>query len=630
MKKILLLAAGFAITAGLWAQQPANVTSFSGPVKAEGLSVKKFNPDAEFTVNSELLEMLDAKRAGFKATGNRSIQRIPMGSSHNPYTLLVSESQCLTANEDVNVIMFTHRQCNTYAGGSGRIQSSFSTDGGSTFDSSLVIFTGAELGRYPSGAISNPAGNTTWSNAYSVISGPYTDGAGWKGNFYASSKLNGQNNNQFTLTNSTDAETHMARYFMHSTKNGNVFVLGERNTDNGQYYTSYKTVINKAVFNSGTNAFDWSEIEVVPAYTVGSNGTPDGYRSPGMASTDDGTASYLVYMGRDATASDPLSFMPMLYKSTDQGGTWTKQAAFDWTGIEAITDNINAGAMRPAFGLVKDVIVDGNGYVHIACFINTAYSNHPDSLGYYLGYANIKGFAYDVFQTANGWDAVIIDTVWTVDVDDANSPWSELGWGERLQMSKSPDGTKIFYAWMDTNPELGLEYNLAPDVLVRGMDINTGIMTATKNVTTGTLYESDNFFMYFSDRAFKVGNEYKLHVSVSQLGATNLAPAIHYYLNGVTFHENDFLSSVENITSPVADFNIYPNPNNGSFSINFTMKNTENGSLKVMNTLGSVVYQENISGSMTKSYDFNHLPTGMYFVELESAAGRTVKKMIRN
>jgi hypothetical protein len=556
-----------------------------------------------------------------------------MGSSLNPYTLLVSQTTCATANQELNAIMFTHRQCMTYAGGSGFVQSSFSTNGGATWDSSLVIYNDAtNPGRYPGGVFYNPTGNTTPANAYSVIAGPNltSSASGFDGNFFASMSLGGQNRDiqkiQYADTTTGAMYQTFARLWMQS-HGDKFFVMGNANTDDGTNYTSYKNIINNGVWNAGANKVDWTRVAHVPDFID----VLDGYRDPGLIMAPDGMTGYLVYIGRDATATDNLSYIPMIYKTTDGGATWVKQAAFDWNTIQVITDNVaGVGVERPMFGLVDAITMDANGRVHFGNFINVAASNHPDSLQYYLGFQNIQGFIYDIYQTASGWDASIVDTVWAKDVEDASSPWGTMGgWDCRLQAAKSADGSKIFYCWMDTDPNLGLAENLAPDIKVRGMDVATGTWSVTKNFTVGTAYEADNFYMYFANIATKNGTTYTVHPTTSQLGNVDTDPAIHYYLSGCTFDESEFTGINE--AKQYADLNIFPNPNNGTFVVNVTTSSNANVNLKVYNTIGVVVYNEaiNVNGFASKSIDLSNITDGMYIVEIESPMGKVARKIIK-
>ncbi len=72
-------------------------------------------------------------------------------------------------------------------------------------------------------------------------------------------------------------------------------------------------------------------------------------------------------------------------------------------------------------------------------------------------------------------------------------------------------------------------------------------------------------------------------------------------------------------------FNIYPNPSNGIFNLELFNVNT----IKVLNTLGSVVYQEKINTNETKStIDLSNLANGIYFIAVLNDKGTLNKKVI--
>jgi hypothetical protein len=75
---------------------------------------------------------------------------------------------------------------------------------------------------------------------------------------------------------------------------------------------------------------------------------------------------------------------------------------------------------------------------------------------------------------------------------------------------------------------------------------------------------------------------------------------------------------------------IYPNPTNGVFNID--MKN-EVKNIKVINILGKIIYNENISASAigtTKSIDLTDFANGIYFVNISNAFGTSNYKLILN
>ncbi|PKP01443.1 MAG: hypothetical protein CVU11_15255, partial [Bacteroidetes bacterium HGW-Bacteroidetes-6] len=200
MRKLLILGAAMLVSAGIMAQSTA--TKHVVGVSNKYQQVQKHNEGSSTSMEAKTIQR-PATQNNFKAT--QAVTKTLMGSSKNIYTALVSESTGLSANEETGLIAFTHRIIKSSASNSGYIQTSFSSDGGMSWDSTTVIpwqNPTANPGRYPGGVIYNPSGNTTPANAYSVITGPILDasGSGWVGGFYASEKFDGTGiNAQITL-----------------------------------------------------------------------------------------------------------------------------------------------------------------------------------------------------------------------------------------------------------------------------------------------------------------------------------------------------------------------------------------------------------------------------------------------
>jgi hypothetical protein len=78
-------------------------------------------------------------------------------------------------------------------------------------------------------------------------------------------------------------------------------------------------------------------------------------------------------------------------------------------------------------------------------------------------------------------------------------------------------------------------------------------------------------------------------------------------------------------------FSVYPNPNNGIFTIEFGNVLEENITIEVLNTLGNVVYKaEDISvqNSYKQTIDLSNLNKGLYFLAIENYQGRTINRII--
>ena len=82
------------------------------------------------------------------------------------------------------------------------------------------------------------------------------------------------------------------------------------------------------------------------------------------------------------------------------------------------------------------------------------------------------------------------------------------------------------------------------------------------------------------------------------------------------------------ISTDVAAIAIYPNPNNGIFTLNFSNVNGE-VNYQIYDTKGSIIVDENImtSGNTIKEVELNLVP-GVYYVKLITNAQTVVEKLV--
>ena len=65
--------------------------------------------------------------------------------------------------------------------------------------------------------------------------------------------------------------------------------------------------------------------------------------------------------------------------------------------------------------------------------------------------------------------------------------------------------------------------------------------------------------------------------------------------------------------------NLYPNPTNGQFRVEFEVEGLENVEISILSTIGQVVYYEkpgNISGRYTQSFDLSSEAAGVYLLRI--------------
>ncbi len=80
-----------------------------------------------------------------------------------------------------------------------------------------------------------------------------------------------------------------------------------------------------------------------------------------------------------------------------------------------------------------------------------------------------------------------------------------------------------------------------------------------------------------------------------------------------------------------ATINIYPNPNNGQFTLSINARDNANLSIEISNILGEMIYSERLngfSGAFTRQLDMKDHGSGIYFVSFKTPQSEVVKKVI--
>jgi hypothetical protein len=78
-------------------------------------------------------------------------------------------------------------------------------------------------------------------------------------------------------------------------------------------------------------------------------------------------------------------------------------------------------------------------------------------------------------------------------------------------------------------------------------------------------------------------------------------------------------------------FDVFPNPNNGTFTVKIHSQNQEKVTIRLQNSLSILVFEDkdiNVSWSFTRTFTFNTLPAGIYILTLQSEQGSNNIKMI--
>jgi len=216
-------------------------------------------------------KLFAALAVGFLLTSfmQAQITKTLIGSSYNMYSVLEPETNAVHSSDELGTISFTHRQNADLPGGSGIIQTSYSTDGGATWSYVVTHDTLSQNNRYPSGVIVDPTGADDLANAQVVVVGPTLVSGAWSGIFANNIALDDSEGKENLILDSESTLPSFTMSSMMLDDNGVVRVCGYNNnaTDlvvtTGTYdadgqstftdqYAAYKQTIADGAFNAGS------------------------------------------------------------------------------------------------------------------------------------------------------------------------------------------------------------------------------------------------------------------------------------------------------------------------------------------------------------------------------------------
>jgi hypothetical protein len=647
MKKALLIV--FALVVGITAMGQRKITTDVKPFLLQKRAVERYL-DNNLTTAPPAVNPV-----GYSTNNTDAISTFLIGGSRNAYTLLTQEQNAMYYNKDLNAILGTFRG-NDYGtfwlfGNGGDIITHYSTDGGETWDNHYAASAPNYRHRYPSGVIYNPPGNTTLDNAYSVVCGPRTDGSAWINNYFASVKFDGADSNAQYFDSPMD---ELVRCGLSVSDDGSFHVSG---VGYESTYLAATCYIWNGMWNTSSNTVDWSEVTIDLANDVFANPT-DGtltmyFGWSNGAFSKDGSVGYLVIRGSDNRPSLHPSYSPIIYKSIDQGATWNLLDYFDFGTLPEIQNwilpiNTDPNTYLPYFDNI-DITVDGMGLPHIFANVRGCYSSDPDSLGYvYVASSDQHCIDKNIFELwldeANNWHAVWVDSVVTDDVSSTESPYysssGNVGWDNRVQASRTEDGSKVFVTWTETDYETWAVDRIDrwPDLKMWGRDVYSYLNTPVVNATALTEIWGKCFFHFASQIVIEDADIYSIPVSISDIEAEGYNadnPTYHYYVKGLDLSGLDFTLGG---TKPSSESNgmkvtgFYPNPVSGPAKIDVTVNKTSPIGISVSSVTGQTVMNTNYgtfnAGTHTLTLDASRLTSGVYFYTVTVGDEQFTNKMI--
>ncbi|HNR19340.1 MAG TPA: T9SS type A sorting domain-containing protein [Bacteroidia bacterium] len=473
MKKQLLLATAVAFAFGATAQNRMTGDRAYAPLKSWQVQ--------EPVINSTI--------STAKKGGNSILSSGPIGTSQNAFGMAFGAKTQLWADPSINTVMFSHRNnAGLNGGSSGDIRADVSTDGGNTFAVDVMLYDNATNGgvaaRYPQGAIYNPAGNTTATNAFGHTANPLLEGTNdaWGGYAFSSLKLDLTTPGLTTAT--TDASTGLYLYIandMNTAKTGENYIVSPA-LDLLTDYTD-NLIFSKGVWDNTSNTYNYTHTLLPAPMSLNAAGAKviADYR---IAFGDNGQTGYIVVIGHDDFGFSPDSaYYPMVWKTTDGGTTWAGPTRINLGPMySALVGGIDGDVISTGFE--ADAVVDANNNLHIA--VDVAFGG-----GFSIATAAGAHAICNIYTTDGGtnWYGQAMGQPQTFrgNFGDASATNPALAEDNRPQATRSWDGSKIFISWFDTDtvsfPALGNAY---PDHFTRGFDPVANTITPVVSGSQGS------------------------------------------------------------------------------------------------------------------------------------------------
>lgn len=588
-----------------------------------------------------------------------------LGRSGNTFTCAFGARANVWADPQTNTIVFIHRSDPTHSSMSTDASHGFyrydvSFDGGSTWQANqgpVYKSNGQNTppnanARYPMALIYNPSGNTTGSNAFISFYGPSltsTNGGSWGGNVYGSMKLDGsgQKQTEKIFKNSIIPDDFMIG------KNGKSYVcqsLTSYDSLAGGSYTD-SVMVSIGTWGSGDYSYAHKTFYMPMAKEMGGASVMLETR---IAMADDGNKGYLATLGHYSFTNVPDSlYYITVFTTTDGGNTWGNPVEVNLSDkVDGLL--LNAGNTTVyGTGFNFEAICDKNGNLHMVVPVHAvgdasspaqwSVATGPNSWGMFDIYTNNGG---------TNWFAKKLGNPFTLTGSfgisgDATNP--EVREYNRQTISRTWDGSKLFFTWFDTDTNKvgadpdALKKNRQPDMFVVGYDVDNDKYTNPINISENTSADAFVTFGNVSYYALENGGNYSIPTVYGEMtggdpNATGSPLSFKYLFNeeitNANFDQtNDAVQvvSVNEISNNVAIINNYPNPFSKFTTIDISLKNNSDVTVNVYNTMGQLVITKvanNLSAGVHGiRIDAGSLASGLYTYTVDAGNSIASGKM---
>lgn len=571
------------LTVGLSAQAPVKTQQSENIFSAKKAEMELFKRVTERDQGSVLAPTGDQTTTSSVALENS----VALGSAGNLYTILRGTSNMVDANQDLNTVVFIHRNDpnaldadgNPFGQSTSQYRFDISTDGGATFENNVgpmsTIATHSAAGgdndhaRYPQISLIN--GGSVEDSHITYFGATHAGAAGgdfpWDGAVWGTAKL--QDNTPFSITTGTNVMNDGTVVIPNSLVPGleNEFWANDVANDVSSAIDG-PIIQYKGVFNG--SSIDWEVNELIDnLYAIATDdASGDEFTvntSITMGFSPDGMIGYM-FSSADGFENPQGVYAPYWWMTTDGGATWEGPMSADMTYFDGFVPedfgqvldlNDEIVNVKPSLAFYQpDIVVDANGDAHVAVLLNARFYDVDEEVevdySIYGGpgvnevvdlhYSVAEG-RWSIKRFGDGLDASILVTSDTIIT--TGGPFTNTA---RTQVSRSPDATKIFFTWLDSTPEESAGSadgdNAYRDMKGVAYDINTGMCTPVKNFTTDNdELRGRAYYATVSPNSLQDGDTYKIpavFTDVNNVGGADLESTPFIYFQGATFDESEF------------------------------------------------------------------------------------------
>jgi PKD repeat protein len=490
MKKLVLLSLVSLISTFIWATDPQSKTV------RKALPPLKINPSRLGFANNKP-----------KSLRSGTLQTVPIGKAGNVLSVLNANCHQIDVDSALNTVLFIHRSDTVFGTSYNVAQYRYdiSKNGGTTWTSNIGPLNpiGDNItvnGRYPECVLRpDSAYATIPDSAWIVYNGSWHNGGTtdrWQGQFYGVGRLDGDTSTYTQhddIVNNANVEISTS---MIKTAHGDYWNL---NLD----YTSLSTttdtirgiILEHGLWNDSAGEVLWTYLPItINTNSIYTNGTAVGNNlgSPIISFDPTGKYGWIVMYGNLGTSNN-LATMPIYMNSSDYGQTWSTPQELYLENLPGMFTTGTSTTQNLGKTIPEDlqVVVDSAGNPHIITVVGIAdTTSNLDE--FYLQPLVLYDLYYNPSVASCSWQA---NSLALINGYSGYYTSDQVGDANRIQVSRSKDGTKIFAFWTDTDSTTvagilaaggtTIESNPYPNLFGMGIDMTTRNTTNAIDFTAG-------------------------------------------------------------------------------------------------------------------------------------------------